>query len=184
MTQNMRLVCLPSELSAFWSAGIGSGAGVGTAVWGFDCVAASACVAESPVLPDCWVCFSSAGPLGSSGTAPEARRVSETEKETEPQRYFRMVCNAYSNRTACWRAKLHFGLWSPMIYTCGVAAATTMDLEPDNFCFIPHTSTPTRPRRHGGCQASRPARGGHSFKHPGSCELQSSREPEPVSAVR
>src|SRR5580693_5602043 len=65
----MRLVCLPPELYGFWSAKLWSGAGVSTAVWGFDCIAASGCIGESPSLPDCQVCCSYADSHGSFGTA-------------------------------------------------------------------------------------------------------------------
>jgi hypothetical protein len=60
-TQNMRLVCLPSELSVFWSAGVGAPVGLGTAAWGVAWVPASGC--DAPVLPDCPVCCASAASL-------------------------------------------------------------------------------------------------------------------------
>src|ERR1700676_1637879 len=67
--QNMRLVCLPSELPVFSMAGAGASAAVVIANSGFAWVAESGWAAESPVLPDCWVCCSGAGTLRLSGSA-------------------------------------------------------------------------------------------------------------------
>src|SRR5579859_4985145 len=70
----MRLVCLPSESSFFFSTGAATSACVATGDSGFGWVALSGCVAEASPLPDCCVCRSGAEPLCLSGTAVWGRR--------------------------------------------------------------------------------------------------------------
>src|SRR5882672_2399049 len=95
----MRFVCLPSELSAFWSAGVVFGAGVRTAISGLDWVAASDCVAESPLLPDSWVFCSSAVPPGLSGTSVWGQVCVGDRKRNTIAAALRIVGVAYSNWT-------------------------------------------------------------------------------------
>src|SRR6266478_8034129 len=138
MIQNMRLVCWPSELFVFGSTGVRSAAGVGISITGFGSVAASSCVVESTVLPDCCVCCSGAGPFCLSGSAVWAQtRVGDRRRNSATAAHL-FVGIVNSNGTPCWRPGLHRRL-ARVIFHPGIAPRMTMHVTPHRFCFIQHT---------------------------------------------